>query len=404
MSRGRSRHTLDKPGHSTTGRSRPRSRRPRRSSAARRSSRPSRTWPTGWTTSPARSAPRCRWPGPTSPSTRSSSTPPASTRRWGSTTPTPSTTTRTSARPDVRRARPAGRTVDLSFQVLGGDYTPSSTPDGSTAFDDRDLRDRRRRLLRAELRPGGLPRPCAHHVALPETAAMLAVREVYDDWAAERGTHHDPPRRHPRRPVGRPGPTPEAADKRYAVAAKMLIGADPDVVRVPGVVLPERAGQHADRAAADAGRPGVAVLLGRPLRPRRRRGDGARGARAAPRRTSASSSAPSGTPRSTTSSTRPRSTATRRRSTPTAVIRLVVAEQDPGVANWVERIGHDRGYLQFRWQRLDGPLTAEDGPTLTKVRADEVPGRPALLRATTGSRPSSGPSGSPRGSVASPEG
>src|SRR5438128_4709951 len=30
-------------------------------------------------------------------------------------------------------------TVDLSFQVLGGDYTPSSTPDGSTAFDDRDL-------------------------------------------------------------------------------------------------------------------------------------------------------------------------------------------------------------------------------------------------------------------------
>jgi len=49
-----------------------------------------------------------------------------------------------------------------------------------------------------------------------------------------------------------------------------------------------------------------------------------------------------------------------------------VAEHDPGVANWVERLGHDRGYLQFRWQRLDGPLTAEDGPKLRKVRIDEV--------------------------------
>ena len=35
-------------------------------------------------------------------------------------------------------------------------------------------------------------------------------------------------------------------------------------------------------------------------------------------------------------------------------IRLVIAEQNPGVANWVERLGHDRGYLQFRWQRLAG--------------------------------------------------
>jgi hypothetical protein len=47
------------------------------------------------------------------------------------------------------------------------------------------------------------------------------------------------------------------------------------------------------------------------------------------------------------------------------MIRIVVAEQNPGVANWVERLGHDRGYLQFRWQRLDAPVT--DGPKLQVV-------------------------------------
>ena len=31
----------------------------------------------------------------------------------------------------------------------------------------------------------------------------------------------------------------------------------------------------------------------------------------------------------------------------------------------MERLGHDRGYLQFRWQRLDAPVT--EGPTLQVV-------------------------------------
>jgi hypothetical protein len=57
------------------------------------------------------------------------------------------------------------------------------------------------------------------------------------------------------------------------------------------------------------------------------------------------------------------------------MIRIVVAEHDPGVANWVERIGHDRGYLQFRWQRLEHgrELTAEDGPTMQVVKDADVP-------------------------------
>jgi hypothetical protein len=57
---------------------------------------------------------------------------------------------------------------------------------------------------------------------------------------------------------------------------------------------------------------------------------------------------------------------------PDGMIRIVVAEHDPGVANWVERVGHDRGYLQFRWQRLGRELTPEDGPTMEIVKDADV--------------------------------
>jgi hypothetical protein len=57
---------------------------------------------------------------------------------------------------------------------------------------------------------------------------------------------------------------------------------------------------------------------------------------------------------------------------PDGMIRIVVAEHDPGVANWVERLGHDRGYLQFRWQRLARELTPEDGPTMEVVKDADV--------------------------------
>ena len=128
-------------------------------------------------------------------------------------------------RPDatyvVRGVR--GATADLSFQVLGGDYTPSSTPDGSTAFDDRDLTIAADGSFELSLGPAGSPHARAHHVVLPESAAMLAIREVYDDWGVARGslTLHraDTLGTSPAAP-----PTREAVEKRYAVAAKMLLG------------------------------------------------------------------------------------------------------------------------------------------------------------------------------------
>ena len=50
----------------------------------------------------------------------------------------------------------------------------------------------------------------------------------------------------------------------------------------------------------------------------------------------------------------------------------MVSENNPGVTNWCETLGHAKGYLQFRWQRVSRELTVEDGPTCEVVGLDEV--------------------------------
>ncbi len=57
---------------------------------------------------------------------------------------------------------------------------------------------------------------------------------------------------------------------------------------------------------------------------------------------------------------------------PDGMLRFVVSEHDPGVANWLECTGHRRGYLQIRWQRTSREFTAADGPSVEVVPFDEV--------------------------------
>jgi hypothetical protein len=39
----------------------------------------------------------------------------------------------------------------------------------------------------------------------------------------------------------------------------------------------------------------------------------------------------------------------------------------------VETLGHQKGFLQFRWQRVARELTEADGPTVELVDLDSVP-------------------------------
>ncbi len=58
---------------------------------------------------------------------------------------------------------------------------------------------------------------------------------------------------------------------------------------------------------------------------------------------------------------------------PDGKIRIVVANRNPGVTNWVETLGHRKGFLQFRWQRVSRELTEADGPKVELVDFDKMP-------------------------------
>jgi hypothetical protein len=60
---------------------------------------------------------------------------------------------------------------------------------------------------------------------------------------------------------------------------------------------------------------------------------------------------------------------------PDGLIRIVVTDENPGIANWVETLGHRRGYLQFRWQRTSRVLTKADGPIAEVVDVEAIPSK-----------------------------
>ena len=62
----------------------------------------------------------------------------------------------------------------MSFQLLGGEYTDDNVPDSQTAFDDRKL----------DIAADGT----FEWRFTPASPSQLVIREVYNDWSAQRGT------------------------------------------------------------------------------------------------------------------------------------------------------------------------------------------------------------------------
>ena len=268
-----------------------------------------------------------------------------------------------------------GTTVDLSFQVLDGDYSPVDVPGSLTAFDDRNIEISADGTF--ELRFG----PPRHHpgpgyITLGPGSAMLLVREVYGDWAAERrGTISI-------RRADRAGAAPPAADasalaKRYGVAGKILLSRLRTFLAFPewfylnlpvNTMTPPRPtpGGLASQFSS-AGHFGLgddhALIVTVP---------------AAGRATAPYQGIQLGSPwyisldyvnHQTSLNTE------QARIDPDGRMRFVVTERDPGVANWLECTGHRRGYVQIRWQRLSRDLGPGDGPQVEVVPAADVAGR-----------------------------
>ncbi len=260
-----------------------------------------------------------------------------------------------------------GSTVDLSFQVLNGDYSPVDVPDSLTAFDDRRL----------DIGPDGAfelrfgpPKPDApaNYVPLGPGSAMLVVREVYSDWAGERrGTLRI-------QRADKIGAAPQPPDeallaKRYGVAGKLLLSRLRTFLAFPEwfylkepvntMTPPRRTPGGLATQFSSAGHfdldPDQAMIVTVP---------------AASKDVAPYQGIQLGSLwyisldyiNHQTSLT-----ADQARASDDGMLRFVISERDPGVANWLELTGRTRGYVQIRWQRLTRDLEVADGPQVEVV-------------------------------------
>ncbi|QWF84078.1 DUF1214 domain-containing protein [Amycolatopsis sp. CA-230715] len=265
-----------------------------------------------------------------------------------------------------------GTTADLSFQVLNGDYSPVDVPDSLAAFDDRQVEIAEDGTFELRFGPAK-PDPGPNYFVLGPGSAMLVVREVHSDWATERRGSIQI--RCEDTAGGAPPPlSRETMAKRYGVTGKILLSrlrtflAFPEwfYLNLPVNTMTEPRStpgglttQYSSAGHYELGDDEVMIVT-------------------VPRSDAPYQGIQLGSMwylsldyiNHQTSLT-----ADQARVDPDGKIRFVLSERDPGLANWLERTGHDRGYVQIRWQRLSRELTAADGPEVEVVKFDELPDR-----------------------------
>jgi hypothetical protein len=266
-----------------------------------------------------------------------------------------------------------GSTADLSFQVLGGDYSPVQVPDSLSAFDDREIAIEADGTFEVRFGPARSDSP-RNYFTLGAGSAMLVVREVYSDWATERRGMITI-RRAGAEGLAPVPPDTSALAKRYGVAGKMLISRLRTFLQFPEwfyLQLPvntlteprstpgglatqfssvghyELADDQAMIITVPAAPKDVAPYQGIQL--------GSRWYISLDYINHQTSL-----------------TADQARVDEDGKLRFVVSERNPGVVNWLECTGHRRGYVQLRWQRLARALTAADGPAVEVVEFSELP-------------------------------
>ena len=268
-----------------------------------------------------------------------------------------------------------GSTADLSFQVLKGDYSPAEVPDSLSAFDDRAIEIAGDGTFELRFGPAAAGTG-GNYFRLGAGSSMLLVREVYSDWAAERrGTIaiHRADR------AGCAPPTvtdPDALTKRYSVAGKILLSRLRTFLAFPewfylkepvNTMTPPRATpgglatQFSSAGHYDLGGDQAMIVT----------------VPAASREVAPYQGIQLGSMWYVSLdyiNHQTSLTADQARIDPDGMLRFVISERDPGLANWLECTGHRRGYVQIRWQRLTRDLTPADGPQVAVVPHADLPG------------------------------
>lgn len=268
-----------------------------------------------------------------------------------------------------------GTTADLSFQVMSGSYTPGSDPTPLAAFDEREVdfeADGSFEITFGPALPEGAERPRNYFVSGGGATALI-VREVYNDWdSEERGTLW----------IERVGefekPTPPLTRgqlaKKYELAAQALTG----TIRT-WFVFPHQ--QFRDREPANSLTPPMSTPGG--LTSQRSSlghydlADDEALVLTVPEFAHCTYQAiqiGSDWYVSTDYESHQTSlTKAQAQTDPDGMMRVVISEQDPGIANWLEALNHRTGYIMLRWQQLTRDLTEADYPTVEKVKFADLP-------------------------------
>src|SRR3954471_18520715 len=247
-----------------------------------------------------------------------------------------------------------GSTADLSFQVLNGDYSPVDVPDSLTAFDDRafDIDDDGHFEVR--FGPDHPDSRGRNYFQLAPGSAMLVVREVYSDWSTEqRGVLRI--QRVDRIGAQPPALSMDTVSRRYGVAGKILLSRLRTFLAFPKwfylnlpvntLTEPRRtpgglATQYSSVGHYDLDSDTAMIVT-------------------VPRSDAPYQGIQLGSLWYVSLdyiNHQTSLTADQARTDPDGKIRFVISQTDPGVANWLERTGHSRGYIQIRWQRLSREL------------------------------------------------
>lgn len=264
-----------------------------------------------------------------------------------------------------------GTTADLSFQVIAGAYTDSDVPPSALAFDDRELPVAADGTFEVRFGPEDHPDDPGYFT-LPEGSKQLVIREVYSDWTQQPGRvrlhRSDAPGTAPRRL------TLDDAAKRYARAGRALVQRVRTWLQFPewfylklavntmteprltpgGLATQYSSVGHYELADDQA----LIITVPRSDAPYQGFQLGSLwyiSLDYVDHQTSLNNA--------------------QAQADPDGMIRIVVAEHDPGVANWVETLGHTRGYMQIRWQRTSREYTPDDGPRVEVVPFGEVASR-----------------------------
>jgi hypothetical protein len=247
-----------------------------------------------------------------------------------------------------------GTSADLSFQVMGGQYSADSAATSLMAFDDREL----------DVQPDGSFE--FTYVAEPGAKSMI-VREVFNDWdTEERGTltieRADK--------LGQPAKqlTRDLLAKKYDVAARSLVGSIQTWFAFPHFFQYK---EPVNTLTAPQSTPGGLASQRSSIGHYELDDDQAL-VITVPRCEDCSyqgAQVGSDWYASTDYETHQTSlTKAQAVTDPDGRLRFVVSEQNPGIANWLETTGHRTGSLMLRWQRLERDLAQEaDGPSVEVV-------------------------------------